>query len=252
MIKKIAVLLLITITGGYLVLLAGCEKKEKPSLLVYSGTGITIAMEDIKQVFEQKYKIRLNIVYAGSNTCLKTIQETKKGDIYIPGSVSFIKKAGKLVTNDHYVALHVPTFAVRIDNPKDIQSFDDLLRPGVKLATGYKSMCALGIAATKIISATGRKDDFEKNIIMNGSTAKEMLKLLIDGDVDASMIWADMLTWPESKDLKMIKIPPAINKIKKIHVAVLATTVDKKNADLFATFVATEGKDIFTKHGFGE
>ena len=252
MIKKIALLLLIAIAGAYIGLLTGCEKKEKPTLLIYSGTGMKIVMEDIKQAFEQKHKIRLNIIYAGSNTLLKTIQNTKKGDIYIPGSATFIGKAGKLVTSNQYVALHIPTFAVRIDNPKNINSFEDLLKPGVRLALGNKSMCTLGKIVGSILGASGKEADFEKNITMRASTANEMLNLIINGDVDAAMTWTDMLTWPQAKDLKMIEIPQAINKTKKIHVAVLKSTIAPKSANLFANFIVTEGKAIFIKHGFGE
>ena len=251
MIKRIAILLLVTITASYLGLLAGCEKKEKPTLLVYSGKGLKIAMEDIKQLFEQKYNIRLNIIYAGSNTLLQTIQETRRGDIYVPGSVSFIKKADEYVTSNQYVALHIPAFAIQIENPKDIQSFDDLLKPGIRLTVGNKNMCALGKVGDDIINDSGREAEFGKNIIMTGSTVNEMLNLIINGDVDAAMTWTDMMMWPKAKDLKIIKIPPGINKINKIHVAVLKSTVNPKNANLFANFVATEGKDIFIKHGFG-
>ena len=209
-------------------------------------------MEDIKQVFEQKHKIGITIVYGGSDTLLSTIQQTRKGDIFIPGAAPYIKNAGALVVNDQYVALHIPAFYVRIDNQNKIQSFEDLLRPGIKLAVGNKDMCAIGKVAGKIISGSGREADFAKNITMTGSTVNELLDLVIRENVDSSMVWSDMGSWPKARGLKMVEIPPAINKTEEIHVAVLTSTVDRKSAGLFADFVAAEGRAIFTKHGFGE
>jgi len=249
--KKTALILLIVITGAYVSFLSGCDKKER-SLIVYSGKGIKSTMEDVKQAFEQKHEIKVNIIYAGSNTLLSTIQKTRKGDVFIPGSVFYIKKAGDLAAHSQYVALHIPTFAVRIDNPKGIRSFDDLLRPGIEIAVGNKDMCAIGRVADKIITGSSKDVEFAKNITITGSTVNELLDLVVQKEVDASLVWADMLKWPESSELKMIEMPSDINMIKEIHIAVLTTTTNRKNAELFTDFVATEGRTLFIKHGFGE
>ena len=51
------------------IVIGGCaEKPEK--LFVYSGKALKKPMEDIRVVFEQKYHIKLEIIYAGSVTCL--------------------------------------------------------------------------------------------------------------------------------------------------------------------------------------
>ena len=248
--KKAAFILLIVITGAYVSFLSGCDKGEK-SLIVYSGKGLKNAVEDVKQAFEQKHKIKLYIIYAGSYNLLETIQKTKKGDIYIPGSLAPVKKAGDLVAHSQSIAAHVLAFAVRMDNPKNIQSYNDLSRAGINIAVGNKDMCAAGKVAEKIMK--GSKDiEFKKNITITGSTVNELLDLVVQKEVDASLVWIDMLIWPEAGVLKLVELPPAINKIQTIPVAVLTTTTDRKSADLFADFMATEGKLIFTKHGFGK
>ena len=42
-----------------------------------------------------------------------------------------------------------------------------------------------------------------------------------------------------------------MNEIKEVHVAVLTTTEDRETAQLFADFVASEGRAIFIKRGSG-
>ena len=229
----------------------GCRKQEK-QLTVYCGKGLKMAMEEVKGAFERTHNVRVHMVYAGSETLLRTIRKTRKGDVFIPGSVSFLSENGDLVLQHQYVAEHKPVFAIRKDNPKFIQSFSDLLQPGLKLAVGNKDMCAIGRVADSIINDSDRKQEFTKNIAITGSTVNELLNLVLRREVDASLIWADMLSWPESLDLQGIEIPEEINKPKEIHVAVLSMAREKKTAAIFADFVATEGKSIFRTHGFGE
>jgi molybdate transport system substrate-binding protein len=249
--KKTFLILLLVITGSSLVFLNGCEKKEK-SLVVYAGKGLKMAVDDIQQAFEQKHDIKINVIYAGSYNLLATIQKTRKGDVFIPGSLNPVKMAGDLVANYKYVSSHIPTFAVRQDNPRAIQSYEDLSKPGVKIAVGNKDMCAVGTVADKIMGDSSKDVAFAQNVAITCSTVDELLDLVVQKEVDASLVWMDMLKWPEAGELKMIEIPRDINKIQEIHVAVLSTTADRKNADLFAEFVSTEGRRIFKEHGFGE
>lgn len=249
--KKIFVLILIAITLSYTGFLTGCEKKER-SLILYSGQGLKSAIDEIKQDFEQKHGMKISIIYAGSDTLLSTIQKTKKGDVFIPGSLHYIKKAGDLVAYSHYVARHVPAFVVRSDNLTGVESFEDLSRPGVRIAVGNKDMCAIGRVADTILNDPDIQIELAKNVTLTCSTVNELLELVIRKEVDASLVWADMMKWPESGELKMVEIPSAVNQIKEIHAAVLTTTADRKSADMFADFMAVDGRAIFRKHGFGE
>ena len=251
MFKRAIIVLSILIFGAGVGEFCGCAKKE-PSLSVFSGKGLKKPMEEIKAAFQQKYDVELNMIYAGSITLLKTIEDTKKGDIFIPGSIRTIKKAGNFVDNHNYVASHIPIIAVHKNNPTNIQSLDDLANPGVRLTIGNVNMCAIGRTAAEIIAKCEQKEVLEKNVVIRSATVNELLNLLIKKEVDAAIIWKDMLRWSASKDLKCIEIASDLNKIEEIHVAVLTTTEDKKTAQLFADFVASEGKAIFKKNGFCE
>ena len=125
------------------IVVGGCAEKQE-RLFVYSGKALKKPMEDIRVAFEQKYHIKPEIIYAGSVTCLNTIKQTEKGDVFIPGSVLNIKEAGALVDSYQYVALHVPVIGVHKDNPKNIHTLNDLVAPGVRLAIGNAKMCSMG------------------------------------------------------------------------------------------------------------
>ena len=230
---------------------SGCDNQDK-KLVVYSGKGLERVMEEVRKNFEDRNSIQLEMIYAGSDTLLSTITKTRIGDVFIPGSVTLLDRAGDLVHDHRYVAMHTPVFAARKDNRNNIKAFDDLLRPGMKLATGNRNMCAIGSISDQIITASAREEEFARNLAITGATVNELLNLVVHGEVDASLIWGDMMMWPEAEDLFTIDIPQTFNKPKKIHIAVLSTSTDKQAAERFVQYVATEGKSIFKKHGFGE
>ncbi|MDH5298003.1 MAG: molybdate ABC transporter substrate-binding protein [Desulfobulbaceae bacterium] len=242
--------LLLAALGVWLALGIGCSRDNRP-LVVYAGKGLDFPLEEVRQTFEQQHKIPLTIIYGGSDTLLSTIQKTRTGDLFIPGSTNYLPRAGKLVKEERYVADHLPAFAVRADNPKNLQTFSDLLAHGVKIAVGNKDMCAIGKIAETIISASDQQAAFRNNIVITGTTVNELIKLVADREVDTALIWADMLEWPEGKELRLVEIPAGINKPEEIRVAVLTTSAAPQRAKLFADFLATEGKAIFVKHGFG-
>jgi len=233
------------------IVVGGCAEKPE-RLFVYSGKALKKPMEDIRVAFEQKYHIKPEIIYAGSVTCLNTIRQTEKGDVFIPGSVLVIKETGTLVDNHQHVALHVPVIAVHKDNPKNIHTLNDLAAPGVRLAIGNAKMCSMGRVAESILEKSNLKDQLTQNIVIKTSTGVEIADLILKKEVHAGIVWRDLLTRLEYQDLRRVEISSALNAIQEIHIAVLTISQNKNAAQLFADFVASEGKVIFKKHGFGE
>ena len=249
--KRMITLLLLLVLGVCVLFAVEYAPKDK-TLIVYAGKGLQKAMEEVKVVFEEKHGIQLDILYAGSVSILRTIRETERGDVFVPGAVHVLEEHPDLVDNQQYVALHVPMVGIHKDNPKEIRSFDDLAKPGVRISVGNTKMCSMGEVADKIFGKSALKEGLAKNIVIRSPTVIELLNLVIKKEVDAAIIWRDTMHWPEFKDLIGIEIPPDINEISEIHVAVLTTSEHKKSAQLFADFVASEGKTIFEKHGFSE
>lgn len=249
--NRVSQFILFALFGVMLTSGGGCSQETEP-LLVYAGKGLKNAMEEVKHSFEQQEGIPISIIYAGSNTLLTSIQKTRKGDIFIPGSSSYVKRAGELAVTDHYVAHHIPAFAVRADTKLNLRTYSDLLVPGVRIAIGNKDMCAIGRIGEAILTDSSPQQTFHPNIVITGSTVNELMQLVVDGEVDAALIWTDMLHWPEARGLISVAVPEDINKPKEVRVAVLSTSTDLTRASRFANFVASEGRGIFVKHGFGD
>lgn len=248
---KTTLLILLFLAGLTVPFFISCTKHEK-TLTVYAGKGLKAAMEDIVHTFEARHDVRVNVIYGGSQTILTVLQKTHKGDIFIPGGLQYIEQAGDLISSYQVVAEHKPLIVVRKDNTQEILSFQDLARPGIRLAIGNKKIAAIGRSTEHMFERTGNKDDYLKKIIILGSTANELLDLVIQGEVDAAITHAHLLHLPKSKELRGIDIPDSLMESLKIPLAVLRVSENQKTATLFSKFVATEGRQFFQEHGFGE
>ncbi len=154
--------------------------------------------------------------------------------------------------NHQYVALHATVIGVHKENPKNIQSLDDVAKSGVRLAVGNEKTCSMGAVANIIIQKSGLKEQLIQNTVIKASTVTEVADLIVQKEVDCGIMWNDMLALPKHKDIRGIQLPADNNAIIEIHVAVLTTSQDKASAQVFADFVASEGKTVFKKYGFGE
>ena len=231
-------------------LLVGCSQPSN-NLSIYSGKGLKFAVDEIIENFEKQEGVKVSVVYAGSKTLLDTIRKTHKGDIYIPGSQTYINDAGDLITRSEFVAYHVPTFIVASNKKEELKNFEDLLKPGVRIAAGNKRMAAIGRVTEQILKNTSAVNKNNKSIVVTASTVNELIQLVAQNKVDAAVIWRDMMKWDVAKGLTEVKIPDSINKIKKIYVGTLSTSTNPNLAKRFLEYAASnEGRSIFQKHGF--
>lgn len=231
-----------------LFLLSSCNRQEE-TLTIYAGKGLKRAVDEAITRYQKVQGKQVSVIYAGSQTLLDALQETRKGDIFIPGSKVYLEKAGDLVKRSVYLGEHVPTFVVRAES-RTLVHFSDLSRPGVRIAVGNAKMAAIGRVSEKILAKTNAPDNFRSNIVITATTVNELLQLVNERKVDAALVWKDMLTWDGAAQLRQIPIPADVNQARQIWAAELTTSQAPGQAAAFLDLMAKEGKQIFSRHGF--
>lgn len=111
-------------------------------------------------------------------------------------------------------------------------------------------MAAIGLVANAILKETTPESNFQQNIVVTASSVNELIQLVIDGEVDAALIWRDMLTWKGADALSEVVVPSQYNKVKEIRVGVLSTSNAPKQATKFYDYMKSKGRLVFEKHGF--
>lgn len=230
--------------------LAGCSNQPKNKITVLAGRGLKKPMEEIRTAFIAKHGIETHIVYGGSGTLLATIIRSNQGDVFIPGSLYTMKKAGDMIVRHVPVALHTPVIALTASNQKSIKSLSDLARSEIRLGIAHKKMAALGRASEEIFAAAGLEKEIMANVIIKAQNVTVLLEHLVDEELSAAILWSDMLLWPEAQGISSLAITPKFNKIKKIHAGLLRLSKRPQEAGLFVDFMGQEGAAIFHKHGF--
>ncbi|MEW8956351.1 molybdate ABC transporter substrate-binding protein [Clostridium sp.] len=225
-------------------------KKEEKTLLVYSGAGLKKPMEEIAKIFEKDNNVKIEYNYAGSAQLLSQLELSKKGDVFIVGSMDTYNSAKEngLVLDNKTVAYHTPVIAVPKGNPKNIKSLEDMAKEGVKVLLGDEKANAVGKTSQDIIKKNNLPG-INNNAIAKTATVSEMVTPLKEGKGDAAIVTADSVYG--NKDIETIKIPEDKNVDQILPIATVESSKEKELANKFVDFVSSkEGKSIFEKYGF--
>jgi len=247
--KRFAIFLVILIT---LLSTVTCKEKEKEELLIFVGAGMKKPMDELKGIYEEKNNVKINIVYGGAGSLLSQIETTRKGDLFMPGSMYHYKIAEEknLVDEGVEFLYHIPVIVVKRGNPKNIKGLLDLDREGVKIALGDENSLAIGPVSRKILEKACIYEDVKKNVVVREGAVSKLVLDVNSNFVDASIVWRSSAV-QFGIDLEIIPIEEKFNEIKTIPIGIVKFTKNEKLSRDFLSFVISEhGKEIFKKYGF--
>lgn len=248
---------LVAITAPYFLghLWTSGTSKQK-SILVLSGAGLMNPVNELIDMYEEREGVNVEVDYGGSGEEFSKLS-MGIGDVFIPGAYYYMEIA---IENGYVIpetvvniTLHIPVIAVPKGNPKNIGGLEDLLKPGVRLAMANPKAAAIGKVARKIFEKNGLDDElmekYERGEMVEAPTANQLLLYVATGQVDAAIIWEDMVTWAQSKKkVEIIEIPREMNIIKTIPAAVTVYAKEHgvyEEAKKFVEFISTgEGLEI--------
>ena len=225
-------------------------------LIIYSGAGLIKPMEELKGNFETLNKIGVDVHYGSSGEIFSQVAAGQPCDVLIPGAEKYTQDALKngWVIEDTIkkLVLHVPVIAVPQGNPANITGLEDLAKEGVRVSIGDPKAPAIGRVAKKMLTKNGLWDTVTPNITVYAPTVNQLLIYVALKQVDAAIIWEDLVTWAEGKGkLEVVRIPREQNIIMTIPTAVCTKAPNKDLALKFNEYVSSEeGMQIWKKWGF--
>ena len=225
------------------------------TLLIYVGVTSKPPVQKLIAIYHKRTGTEINAVYGGSGTLLSQMILTKKGDIYMPASPDFMRLAERkgvvFKGNIKKIAYLVPSLIVPGDNPKNIHSYKDLAKPGIKIVIANPETVPIGVYTAEIIDKSLNKTERSKireNIInYTGSAAKTATAVILH-QVDAAFEWKVYSYWkPEL--IKAININRFIRRISYISAGISSFTKNRKAAQRFLNFLSSEtSKKMFEKY----
>lgn len=236
----------------------------KKTLTVFCAAGLQVPVSEIAKAYEDEYDIHVELHLGGSGSLLNQLQVNKysEADLYLAADDFYTDKAVSdgLAAETLPLAHQRPVIAVRKDTKKKIRTLDDLLQPGIKIATGNPDEAAIGKAIRNRLQKykvgdTDRWAQFEEAVRREGvfkPTVNEVANDVKIGSVDAAIVWDSTVSMPKYRDeLKLIAIPELDASPNLVSIAVLNSTTNPTAALRFARYVAARdrGLETFDKYG---
>lgn len=242
-----------TVTVFLLFCISGVSSNAKADeLFLYAGAGLRKPMDRIITEFEKGTGDRVIVNYDGAGRLAARYLATMQGDLFMPGAYFYIENLRKKgwVVSDERVVYHIPVVAVNRRGRHRIETFDDLKKPGLRLALGDPKAMAFGRTAMGILERSGMKDEVLRNVVVYGATVNQLTLYVVKRTVDASIIGRSN-AFLHRDDLRMIEIPADYFEPEIIAISVLKTSQKRELADRFQQFVAgPKGIEYFKESGF--
>jgi len=237
--------------------LSGCTEGGPGTITAFCGAASKPAMEETAKAFAGKTGTMVYLNFGGSGTMLSQMKMSKSGDLYIPGSPDYMRKAGKDGVIDpntvKILSYLVPAILVQEGNPKNIQTLSDLARPGIRVGIGDPGSVCVGLYAYGILEHNDLVNEVHKarSIVTHAESCSKTASLVALKAVDAILGWRVFSVWhPDTIDVVYLK-PEQIPRLSYIPGAISTFTKDRKSAQKFLDFLTSpEGQEIFAKRGY--
>jgi len=221
-------------------------------LHLFSAAGLRQPVDQLVDMFQKETGNKVFVDYAGSGHLVARIIASGQCDLFLPASLYYIQAIEKEDIVDSYrgIVVNMPVIGVNRNKEQLIRSFEDLTRPGVRLALGDPEAMAYGRIAMQILEKSGMKEKIVKNVVVQGATVKQLALYVAQGDADASIIGrADAIQFKDR--IKIVSIPDEYIVTEVVAIALLKDAAARPEAIRFRDFMSSaKAIDIFRQFGF--
>jgi molybdate transport system substrate-binding protein len=223
-------------------------------LLVYCGITMIQPMSEIAATVEKQENIKISIIKGGSGNLLRSIQFNQLGDLYLPGSESYILQAMQegLIKKSVHVGYNKAAVMVQQGNPKKIPAgLTSLLNPDYYVVIGNPDTGSIGKETKKILTAAGIFSEVMQNARELTTDSKRLVEVLKKGEADLVINWYATAIWPENAEqIDTLPIDDKYAAKKRLILGLLKTSKHPEKAKKFMDYATSaKGRSIFKRYG---
>jgi molybdate transport system substrate-binding protein len=220
-------------------------------ITILCGTSFRPPMEKLAGMYEQETGGSTELSFGGSEDHLPNVQAKSAGDVYVTHSPyqQYTREADALL-REVEVGFLAPVLVVPKGNPKQIQSIDDLAKPGLQVLLTNPEFSTCGEMTFALLEKKGIKDAVLENVgnaqFKHHSEIGNKMKL---GFGDAGIMWNGVA----NNFLDVIEVVPAPYEYEdEIRVSVMGLSYSQQpeKVEEFLDFVETHGKEVFKEFGY--
>jgi len=231
------------------------EKSGGKELLIYCGITMILPMQEIARIIEKEQNCVIKITKGGSGNLLRSIKINQMGDLYLPGSDSYIKTAmaDGLVVETVFVGYNQAALIVPKGNPRRITPDPaNLAHEQYAVVIANPESGSIGRQTKKVLEKKGVWEEVSANVIYLTTDSKDITKAIKSGEADVGINWYATAFWPENRDyIQAIPFDPALSPRKKLLLGLLRFSRHPKIAERFMAYASgPKGREIFKAYGF--
>lgn len=225
-------------------------------VVVLTAAALRPAMEPAAAQYQRDYGVRIELRYNASEVLLTTLRVTGQGDLFLPADDSYVvaARADGLVGPDYDLAGMMGVAVFNKDEPKaaDQLTWDDFLRPGIRIAQPNVDSTAVGKITRQRLSETGQWATIERARPASLGTVTEAANAVHVGSADAAIVWD--ATAQTYKDLKVARLPGLERVTARVTAAVCTKARSREQARIFAEYLADPdtGQKHFRAAGYAK
>lgn len=230
---------------------------EKPSLLFYCGITMVKPMQELANDFEKKHNCKIKIAQGGSQDLYDSLKLSQQGDLYLPGSDSYLKKFQKegFFREQLFVGNNQVAIFVKKGNPKGARSLDDFVNEKFATAICNPKSGSIGKMTKKVLTNYKGEEYFNEvfDLAVEVSTdSRSLNNSLRKGSFDLTLNWKATAFFEENLDyIDVIDIDEKYAPKKKLILTVLSFSTHRDLALKFLDYVGSEhGMSVMKKYRF--
>jgi molybdate transport system substrate-binding protein len=230
-------------------------------LTVFAAASLTDAFTEIGKNFETMHPgVTVKFNFGGSPTLRTQLEQGAVADIFASANQTEMDnaiKSGLVAQGISQVFLTNQLLVILApNNTANIQTLNDLAKPGLKLVLADTTVPA-GKYARQILANLSKDANFGsdfstkvlENVVSNETDVRQVVAKVQLGEADAGIVYiSDAVAAPS---LKTIAIPANFNVIAKYPIAALTKAPNAELARQFVDYVlSSDGQTILKKWGF--
>ena len=238
----------------------GGDKEQGGTLTIFAASSLIDAFGKLGKTFEKQNEgVEVKQNFESSSTLLTQIQQGAPADVFASAAqeeMDTAVKDGLVAGKPEVFVKNREIIMVPNDNPANIQSFQNVADPGVRLVLAQNDVPAADYALQILDKANARYgEDFEKqvlsNVVSRESDVRASVNRVVVGDADATFGYASDYTIDIRDRVTIIPIPPDLNIIATYPIAALRDAKDPELTEKWVELVTSkEGQRVLEKWNF--
>ena len=225
-------------------------------LQVWSCGGLAEAFMPANKRYEEITGTRIAYTGAFAAALGKSLQGSAQTEVFAGRVLKLAQKLRSSGKMEYFKPLCFTRYVIVTPkgNPANISSLEDLAQKGVRVALAPEASTPGGAAVLKLLEIAKLKDQVLSNTTIKSSCVQKMIKHVIDGDGDASIVENRITRLQIAKDqLEIIEIPESVMPPPPLTftIGVMKAAHNRKAADEYLDFILSpEGQSFFKQAGF--